>query len=106
MLATSSGQSGGSREKLHTLRIDSKQKEILALQQEAQQQIRERGRLLNASEEDFTQALSKFDGYVVQALQVKSSLEREIASVAGNNRIYREGRIKAAHLWVHNRDGI
>jgi hypothetical protein len=105
MLATSSGQSGGSREKLHILRIESKQKEIFALQEEAQQQIRERGQLLNASEEDFMQALSKFDGYVVQALQVKSSLEREIASVAGNNRIYREGRIKAANQRVHNRDG-
>ena len=52
------------------------------------------------------QALSKFDGYVVQALQVKSSLEREIASVAGNNRIYRENRIKAANQRVHNRGGI
>lgn len=106
MLATSSGQSGGSREKLHILRIESKQKEIFALQEEAQQQIRERGQLLNASEEDFMQALSKFDGYVVQALQVKSSLEREIASVAGNNRIYRENRIKAANQRVHNRGGI
>src|SRR5262249_4866936 len=106
MLASSSGQSGGSREKLHILRIESKQKEIFALQEEAQQQIRERGQLLNASEEDFMQALSKFDGYVVQALQVKSNLEREIASVAGKNRIYREGRIKAANQRVHNRDGI
>ena len=106
MLASSSGQSGGSREKLHILRIESKQKEIFALQEEAQQQIRERGQLLNASEEDFMQALSKFDGYVVQALQVKSNLEREIASVAGKNRIYRENRIKAANQRVHNRDGI
>ena len=107
MLATSSGQSGGSKEKLQILRIDSKQqKEILALQEEAQQQIQERAQLLNASEEDFTQALSKFDGYVVQALRVKSSLEREIASVAGNNRIYRESRIKGTNQRLHNRDGI
>src|SRR5262245_1531760 len=106
MLATSSGQSGGSREKLHVLRIDSKQKEILALQEEAQLQIQERALLLNASEEDFTQVLSKFDGYLVQALSVKSSLEREIASVAGNNRIYREGRIKGANQRLHNRDSI
>src|SRR5262245_21291019 len=106
MLASSSGQSGGSREKLHILRIDSKQKEILALQEEAQQQIQERAQLFNASEEDFIQALSKFDGYLVQALRVKSSLEREIASVAGNNRIYREGRVKGANHRLHNRDSI
>jgi hypothetical protein len=106
MFATASGQSGGSREKLHVLRIDSTQKEIRALQEEAQQQIRERAQLLNASEEDLTHALSKFDGYLVQALRVKGSLDREIASVAGNNRIYREGRIKAASQWVHNRDGL
>jgi hypothetical protein len=106
MLATSSGQSGGSREKLHILRIDSKLKEILALQEEAQQQIQERAQLLNASEEDFTQALSKFDGYIVQALRVKSSLEREITSVSGNNRIYREGSMKAANQRLHNRDRI
>ncbi len=106
MLATSSGQSGGSKEKLHLLRIDSKQKEIFALQEEAEQQIQERAQLLNASEEDFTQALSKFDGYLVQALRVKSSLEREIASVAGNNRIYRESRIKGANQRLHTRDKI
>jgi hypothetical protein len=106
LLATSSGQSGGSREKLHILRIDTKQKEILALQEEAQQQIQERAQLLSASEDDFTQALSKFDGYLVQALSVKSSLEREIVSVAGNNRIYWEGRIKDTNQRLHNRDRI
>lgn len=94
MLATFSGQSGGSREKLLVQRVESRQKEILALQEEAQRRIEERAQLLNASEEDFTQALSKFDGYLVQVLRIKDSLEREIASVAGNNRIYREGRIK------------
>jgi phage-related tail protein len=91
ILAAFSGQSGGSREKLLIQRAESKQKEIRALQEE---QIQERARLLDASEEDFTQALSKFDGYLVQVLRIKDSLEREIASVAGNNRIYREGRIK------------
>jgi len=94
ILAAFSGQSGGSREKLLIQRAESKQKEIRALREEAQKQIQERARLLHASEEDFTQALSKFDGYLVQVLRIKDSLEREIASVAGNNRIYREGRIK------------
>lgn len=94
MLATFSGQAGGAREKLHILRAESKQKEIITLQKEAQQRIEERAQLLNASEEDFAQALSKFDGYLVQVLGLKDSLEREIASVAGNNRFYREGRVK------------
>jgi len=94
VLATFSGQSGGSREKLLIQRAESKQKEILALQDEAQQQIQERAHLLDAAEENFTQALGKFDGYLVQVLRIKDSLEREIAAVAGDNRIYREGRIK------------
>jgi hypothetical protein len=72
----------------------------LVLQEEAQKQIEERGRLLNASEEAFTHALSKFDGYLVQVLRIKDSLERELASVTGNNRIYREGRIKGMNQRV------
>jgi hypothetical protein len=95
MLATFSGQSGGSREKLLIQRAESKQKEILVLQEEAQQLIEERAQLLNASEEDFTQTLSKFDGYLVQVLRIKDSLEREITAVAGDNRIHRGRRIKA-----------
>lgn len=94
MLATFSGESGGAREKLLIQRAESKQKEILALQEKAQQRIQGRAQLLQASEDDFTEALSKFDGYLVQVLRIKDSLEREIAAVAGDNRIYREGRIK------------
>lgn len=64
------------------------------MQEEAQQQIQERAQLLDATEENFTQALSKFDGYLVQVLRLKDNLGREIASVAGDNRIYREGRMR------------
>jgi hypothetical protein len=94
-LATFSGQSGGSREKLLIRRAEAKRKEVLPLQEEAQKLIEERAQLPNASEEELTEALSKFDGYFVQVLRVKSSLEREIAAVAGDNRIQRESRIKA-----------
>jgi hypothetical protein len=97
ILATFSGQSGGSREKFLIQRAESKQKEILALQEEAQRRIEERAQLVNASEDDFTHALSKFDGYLVQVLRIKDNLERELASVAGNNRMHREGRIKGLH---------
>ena len=72
------------------------------MQEEAQQRIQERAQLLNASDEDFTEALSKFDGYLVRVLRTKDSLERELASVAGNNRIYREGRIKKLQQRLQN----
>jgi hypothetical protein len=93
-LATLSGQSGGSREKLLIQRTESKQKEVFPLQEEAQKLIEERAQLLNASEEELTEALSKFDGYLVQVLQVKDSLGREVTAVAGDNRTQRESRIK------------
>lgn len=94
ILATLSGQSGGSREKLLIQRAEGKQKEISPLQEEAQKLLEERAQLLNASEEDLTQALSRFDGYLIQVLRTKDSLGRELAAVAGDNRIHREGRIK------------
>jgi hypothetical protein len=94
MLATSSGQSGSSREKLLIQRAEAKQKEVWSLHEEARKLIEERARLHNASEEELTQSLSKLDGYLVQVLRIKDSLEREVAAAAGDNRIQREGRIK------------
>jgi hypothetical protein len=93
-LAKFSGQSGGSREKLLIQRAESKQKEIFPLREEAQKLIEERGHFLNASDEEVTEALTKFDGYLVQVLRIKDSLEREVAAVAGDNQIHRDGRIK------------
>lgn len=104
-LAALSGQSGGASEKRHILQAESKQKELLALQEEAQERIRERAQLLNASEEEIAQALSKFDGYLIQVLRLKSGLEREHAAVAGNNRIYRESRMKNLNQRLHKSDG-
>jgi hypothetical protein len=94
ILATLSGQSGGSREKLLIQRTEAKQKEVCPLQEEAQKLLEERAQLLNASEEDLTQALSKFDGYLIQVLRTKDNLGRELAAVAGDNRIHRGARIK------------
>jgi hypothetical protein len=93
-LATFSGQSGGSREKLLIQRAESKQKEVFPLKEEAQKLIEGRAQFHNASEEELTEALSKFDGYLVHVLRVKDSLEREVTAAAGNNRIQRETRIK------------
>ncbi len=97
MLATSSGQSGSSREKLLIQRAEAKQKEMWPLQEEARKLIEERAQLGNASEEDLTQSLSKFDGYLVEVLRIKDSLVREVAATAGDNRIHRERRVKALH---------
>jgi hypothetical protein len=97
MLASSSGESGSSREKLLIQRVEDQQKEISPLQEEARKLIEARAQLLPASEDDLTQLLSKFDGYLVQVLRIKDSLDRELAATAGDNRIHRERRIKALH---------
>jgi hypothetical protein len=97
MLATSSGQSGSSREKLLIQRAEAKQKEVCPLQEEAQKLIEERTQLRNVSEEDLTQLLSKFDGDLVHVLRIRESLEKEVAAAAGDNRIHRERRIKGLH---------
>ena len=97
MLATSSGQSGSSREKLLIQRAEAKQKEVCPLQEEAQKLIEERTQLRNVSEEDLTQLLSKFDGDLVHVLRIRESLEKEVVAAAGDNRIHRERRIKGLH---------
>ena len=97
-LATFSGQSGGSREKFLIQRAKLKEKEVFPLQEEAQKLIEERAQLLHASDEELTEALSKFDGYLVQILGVKDGLEREVIAVAGDNRVQRESRIKGLNL--------
>ena len=97
MLATSSGESGSSREKLLIQRVEAQQKEISPLQEEARNLIEARAQLGAAPEEDLTQLLSKLDGYLVQVLRIKDSLDRELAATAGDNRIHRERRIRALH---------
>jgi hypothetical protein len=97
MLATSSGQSGSSREKLLIQRAEAKQKEVCLLQEEAARLIEARAQLRNASEEELTESLTKFDGYLVQVLRIKDSLEREVTATAGDNRIHRERRLKTLY---------
>jgi hypothetical protein len=95
ILPTLSGQSGGSREKLLIQRAEAQQKEVCPLQEEARKLLEERAQLLNASEEELTEALSKFDGYLIQVLRTKDSLGRELAAVAGDNRIHRQASVNA-----------
>lgn len=97
MLATSSGQLGSSREKLLIQRAETKQKKACPLQDEAQKLIEVRAHLGNVSEDELTQSLTKFDGYLLQVLRIKDSLAREVTTAAGDNRIDRERRVKALH---------
>lgn len=97
MLASSSGQSGSSREKLLVQKAEAKQREIEPLQEEARKVIEERVQLHHASEDELTLSLSKFDGYLVQIRRIRGSLERELVATAGDNRIHRERRMKALH---------
>jgi hypothetical protein len=93
-LATASGQSGSAREKVLVQRAELKQKEAVALQEQAQKLIEERAQHLHDSADDLTAALTTFDGYLVQVLGIKNSLEREIAAAAGENRVQRESRLR------------
>jgi len=95
LAATSAGQSGSSREKLLIQRAEAKQKEVSPLQDDAQKLLEERALLGDTSEAELTQMLLKFDGYLVQVLRVKEGLQRELAATAGDNRIHREGRLRA-----------
>jgi hypothetical protein len=95
VLASFSGQTGGSRERLLIQRAELTQKELSSLRDEAQNLVEQRTRLFNASEEELTQALLKFDGFLVQVLRIKDTVEREIAAVAGDNRLHRGRHLKA-----------
>jgi hypothetical protein len=98
LLAASSGQTGGSREKLLIQRAETKQKEVFIFQDEAKNVIDERARTAgDASEEDLALTLNKLDGYLIQVLRIKNGLERELISTTGDNRIHGERRIKAFH---------
>ncbi len=98
LLAASSGQAGGSREKLLVQQAETKQKEVTPLQDEAIKLIEKRAQLGgDASEEDLTLSLSNLDGYLIQVLRIRNSLERELAATTGDNRIQSERRPKAFH---------
>jgi hypothetical protein len=96
LLAASSGQAGGSREKLLIQRAEVKKKEVATLQDEAKKVINNRAHPAgDASEEDLTLTLNNLDGYLIQVLRIKNGLERELAATVGDNRIHGERRIKA-----------
>jgi hypothetical protein len=99
-LATSSGQSGGSREKSFIRRAESKQKEVAPLQEEAQKLIQERAQLLNFSAEELDPGTQQVRRLSHSGTQGKKTLEREVASVASDNRIHHESRMKTLNQRV------
>lgn len=94
-LARYTGNVGGSSEKLVIEKAETKHSEILPLQEEAEKLVEGRALLTDASEEDLTQALSKFDGYLIRVRRVKDDLEREVGLLASQNRVHYESRINA-----------
>lgn len=94
-LAIYTGNLGGSSEKLVIEKAETKRSEILPLQEEAQKLVEGHALLTDASEEDLTQALIKFEGYVVRVRRVKDDLEREVVQLTSQNRVHYENRINA-----------
>jgi hypothetical protein len=89
-LFTFAGQGDGSRQKFYVDRAEKKKQEANTLQLEAKKLIEEAKSLAGASEEDLTQALSKFDGHLVRVKSIREDLQREIDSVAQQNLMYRD----------------
>jgi hypothetical protein len=92
-LAVFTGNTGGSRQKLYIERADAKLTEVVPMQEQAQKMIEEQASLRSASEEDLTEASSKFQGYHVHVRRLRDELEREQSSIAAQNQVYRENRI-------------
>jgi hypothetical protein len=87
-LARYTGNVGGSSERIVIEHAEAKRSEILPLQEEAQKLVEGRALLRSASEEDLMDALSEFGGYVIRLRRVKEDLERELTSLASQNRVH------------------
>ena len=86
-----SGQgSSSSRQKMYVDRAEQKKHEANTLQLEANKLIEEAKALGDASDDDLTQALLKFDGHLVRVKSIREQLQREIDSVAQQNLLYRD----------------
>ncbi len=94
-LAVFTGNTGGSRETLYVARADAKLSDVLSPQEEAKKLIEEQASLRDASEEDLTQASSKFQGHLVHVRRLREELEREQSAIAAQNQLYRENRINS-----------
>lgn len=92
-LAVFTGNTGGSREKLYVDRTDAKLTEVAPMLEQAKQFIENQAALRNASEEDLTEASSKFQGLHVHVRRMREELEREQFSIAAQNQLHRENRL-------------
>lgn len=84
----------GSRDKGQVEKVERKQREVGALQQETMGSLENREALRAMSEEELTGLLTKFEGYLIQVRRVKEKLVQELASVEQQNQLFREKAIK------------
>lgn len=84
-----SGSTGSSAENTIKKDAEGKYNEVIPLQREAQRTIADRPQLEKKEEDELSQQLSKFDGYLSQVRRVRSHLEKEAESYAEQNRMHR-----------------
>jgi hypothetical protein len=96
-LFTLAGQFEASLQKQLVERAEQKKQEVSILQLDAKKLIDESTFLTTASEDDLTQAVAKFDGYLVRVRGIREELQREVDSVAAQqNHIFRAKAINRA----------
>ena len=93
-LSIFTGQTGGSREKVHIDEVEKKQKQVIPPQQEALKLLEDKKLLLDKEESALTDELVKFEGYVIQVRRVKEKLEQDLISLERENQTFRENAIK------------
>ena len=88
-LATHSGHNRNSSVvKEITEKAESKERELLPLQDKAKSIIEKRAHLSDMSEANLMHELSKLDGYLLKAQRVKYEMEREAVSLIAKNQVY------------------
>lgn len=95
-LSTFAGQTGGSRENLHIEEVEKKQRDVGPLQQKGREFLENHEALRSMSEENLTESLTQFEGYLTQIRRVKEKLSQDLASVEQQNQLFREKAIKGA----------
>lgn len=92
-LFTFAGQTGGSRQEVLTAEVEKKQQGVIPLQQEAMKLLEDKKTLRIKPEEELTDELVKFEGYLIQIRRVKEKLNHDLTEVERDNQTYREKAI-------------
>ncbi|MCP4487634.1 MAG: hypothetical protein GY820_10015 [Gammaproteobacteria bacterium] len=94
-LAVFAGASGGSRIKLHTDAVETKQREIGPIQDRAREYAENWQQNRKLGEEELTTHLAEIEGYLIQVRRVKEKLLQELESVEEQNKTYRDKAINS-----------